>query len=287
MKSEEILTCLILVAIGYFIAQLLSRCAGRNGFRVGAQGNSGTTGSEYGGTPHHADILAMAKCTNENYDKWRWWTWWHGPNHCKEYLDWQLGGNETSKWQQRLAKTYCGGKKDSAGVNYPNHVSGDTKPGCDGTAPSDLNPNVDCYASQQCTADALEVIRRPTSTTRRGRPRTDICLDDKAVNFCDKDNQEDCPVARCIYASDCNPWLTAAGRDPEYYYMEPNPQCSYTAERWARGDRIRSPGGWEGRCDSIKGRQGVDCITNARTKMCCTDYGRRAPRAEWPDTSEG
>ena len=28
MKSEEILTCLILVAIGYFIAQLFSRCAG-------------------------------------------------------------------------------------------------------------------------------------------------------------------------------------------------------------------------------------------------------------------
>ena len=37
MKSEEILTCLILVAIGYFIAQLFSRCAGGNGFKVGAQ----------------------------------------------------------------------------------------------------------------------------------------------------------------------------------------------------------------------------------------------------------
>ena len=36
MKSEEILKCLILIVIGYFIAQLFSRCAGRNGFRVGA-----------------------------------------------------------------------------------------------------------------------------------------------------------------------------------------------------------------------------------------------------------
>ena len=36
MKGEEILTCLILVAIGYFIAKMFSRTC--NGFRVGGTG---------------------------------------------------------------------------------------------------------------------------------------------------------------------------------------------------------------------------------------------------------
>tara|TARA_B100000745_G_C19887595_1_gene296625 strand:- start:83 stop:478 length:396 start_codon:yes stop_codon:yes gene_type:complete len=36
--NEEILTCLILIAIGYFIAKIFSGCANSNGFRVGGQG---------------------------------------------------------------------------------------------------------------------------------------------------------------------------------------------------------------------------------------------------------
>ena len=59
MKSEEILTCLILVAIGYFIAQLFSRCAGVNGFRVGAQDYAGGTWADRqevyrGSSPNYA-----------------------------------------------------------------------------------------------------------------------------------------------------------------------------------------------------------------------------------------
>ena len=34
INSEEILTCLLLVAIGYFIAKMFSRCSG-NGFSIG------------------------------------------------------------------------------------------------------------------------------------------------------------------------------------------------------------------------------------------------------------
>ena len=40
INGEEILTCLILVAIGYFIAMMFSRCLG-NGFSVGGQGWDG------------------------------------------------------------------------------------------------------------------------------------------------------------------------------------------------------------------------------------------------------
>jgi len=40
INGEEILTCLILVAIGYFIAMMFSRCLG-NGFSVGGQGWEG------------------------------------------------------------------------------------------------------------------------------------------------------------------------------------------------------------------------------------------------------
>ena len=37
INGEEILTCLILVAIGYFIAMMFSRmCSCGNGFRIGA-----------------------------------------------------------------------------------------------------------------------------------------------------------------------------------------------------------------------------------------------------------
>ena len=40
INGEEILTCLILVVIGYFIAMMVSRCSG-NGFSVGGQGWEG------------------------------------------------------------------------------------------------------------------------------------------------------------------------------------------------------------------------------------------------------
>ena len=50
MNSEEILTYLILIAIGYFIVKMFSRCTnGENGFRVGSQGDGEpeTFGSGY------------------------------------------------------------------------------------------------------------------------------------------------------------------------------------------------------------------------------------------------
>ena len=42
VKSEEILTCLILVVIGYFIAKMFSRCTNGvvNGFSLGGQNSS-------------------------------------------------------------------------------------------------------------------------------------------------------------------------------------------------------------------------------------------------------
>ena len=64
MKSEEILTCLILVAIGYFIAQLFSRCAGGNGFRVGA--------SDHYGSGPWADRQEVYKGSSPNYAGGAW-----------------------------------------------------------------------------------------------------------------------------------------------------------------------------------------------------------------------
>ena len=38
INNEEIITCLILVAIGYFVAKMFSRCSG-NGFSIGGEKN--------------------------------------------------------------------------------------------------------------------------------------------------------------------------------------------------------------------------------------------------------
>ena len=74
MNTEEILICLILIAIGYFIAKMFSRCANGvvNGFRVGGKCAECDTimeeiqdrGSEY----YDACITAPLELLNFDHD---------------------------------------------------------------------------------------------------------------------------------------------------------------------------------------------------------------------------
>ena len=75
MKGEEILTCLILVAIGYFIAKMFHRCANglanSNGFSVG--GHNDKYCSQFykdWGTRNHTDLGCEINGCYEETDEW-------------------------------------------------------------------------------------------------------------------------------------------------------------------------------------------------------------------------
>lgn len=93
INSEEILTCLILVAIGYFIAKMFSRCSG-NGFSVGGKTITCSEANDGGWLGDRSEGECNFTGTYNNINRS---DGWEGVPCCMEGMDKDNDGNDTDR----------------------------------------------------------------------------------------------------------------------------------------------------------------------------------------------